>query len=145
MQRANYLGAPAAYELNMACRSLVDAFGQHIYLVGSCIVRRDHRDVDVRCILPDEDYARLFPGGGGHLDAYWSLLVTSISLWLAKRTGLNIDFQIQQQTRANEQFSRANGHDRQALGLFIADAFNRSPSDHELRKDGVELGPEPQR
>lgn len=119
-KRANYIGAPHFFELNNACRVLVDAFGYHIYLVGSALDRRDYRDVDVRAILPDEEYARLFPGLSGNpsLNAMWSLLCSSISLWLAQRTGLPIDFQIQQQTEANAANAHRRGK-RHPLGMFL--------------------------
>jgi len=121
MQRANFIGAPEFFELNQACRTLVDAYGYNIYLVGSAIARRDYRDVDVRCILPDEEYARMFPGicCNPSLDARWSLMVSAISLWLSKRTGLRIDFQIQQQTAANAEFKSGDGCVRHPLGVFL--------------------------
>lgn len=131
MNRANWIGAPAFFELNQACLTLTQAFGCHVYLVGSAMTRRDYRDVDVRCILPDEDFARWFPGldvnGVAH-DARWSLLCSSISLWLSKHTGLPIDFQIQRRTEANAEFPRREGHQRHALGLFV-EAGNASKGD----------------
>lgn len=118
MRRANYVGAPHFYALNQACRVLVEAFGHCIYLVGSSIERRDYRDVDVRAILEDDQYARMFPNGGGWTDAYWSIVVVSISHWLSKQTGLPIDFQIQQQTAANAEYPGASK--RHALGIFFS-------------------------
>lgn len=119
MVRANYLGAPEAYNLNNICRLLTDAFGWHNYLVGSCLERRDYRDVDIRCILPDEEFDRLFPDAQRTSWAYnalWSLMCASISEWIKNRTGLPIDFQIQRMTQANKEFSGP----RHALGIFIA-------------------------
>lgn len=117
MTRANFIGAPQFFHLNNACTILNAAFGYHNYLVGSAIERRDFRDVDVRCIMPDEAYARLFPGltGNPSVNAHWSLVCAAISEWLSHRTGLPIDFQIQMQTEANAEFSGP----RSALGLFI--------------------------
>jgi hypothetical protein len=118
MKRANYIGAPHFFNLNQACLTLNQAFGfGHIYLVGSSIERRDFRDVDVRCILPDEKFAQLFSGltGDPTRNAFWSLLCSSISLWLSQHSGLPVDFQIQQQTVANAE----NNGPRHALGLFI--------------------------
>lgn len=116
------MGAPAFFELNQACVIIkealdasFDSFG--VYLVGSALYKRDHRDVDVRAILPDDKYAQMFPAGGGWTDAYWSVLCTSISFWLSKQTGLNIDFQVQQQTQANHDYPSPQ-HKRSALGLF---------------------------
>jgi len=62
MTRANWIGAPEMFNLNMACRALVDAFGWNIFLVGSSLEHRDFRDVDVRCMLDDAEFDRLFPG-----------------------------------------------------------------------------------
>ena len=117
MERANYIGAPQFYNLQCACAVLVQAFGYNIYLVGSALTRRDHRDVDVRCILPDAEYARMFPGltGNPSVNAFWCLVTAAISEWLAKRTGLPIDFQIQMQSEANAE----NDGLRSALGLFL--------------------------
>jgi len=117
MKRANYIGAPHYFNLNQACLALVEAFGQHIYLVGSSMERRDFRDVDVRCIIDDAEYARLFPGLSGNpsVNGLWSLMCTSISEWLSNRTSLPVDFQIQKRSEANKEFDGP----RSALGLFI--------------------------
>lgn len=116
MMRANYIGAPQFYELNQACRLLTDAFGHCVYLVGSSIERRDYRDVDIRCILDDAEFERLFPGARNRpaSSALWSLVVTSISLWLSKRTGLPVDFQIQSMTEADAEKGM-----RCAVGIFL--------------------------
>ncbi len=125
-KRANYVPAPHYYKLNQACtivNSAFDSFG--CYLVGSSLERRDFRDVDVRLILSDEEYARLFrTADGGWMDPFWSLLCTTISDWLSQQSGLPIDFQIQQQTRANAQHSGM----RSALGVFV-DYPGERPSD----------------
>jgi hypothetical protein len=117
--RANWIGAPEAFNLsNVAC-ILNEAFGTHNYLVGSALTSRDHRDVDVRCILPDEEFDKLFPDArtGYQYQARWSLICAAISEWMAKRTGLQIDFQIQRQSEANEKFP-LKGHPRSALILL---------------------------
>jgi hypothetical protein len=117
--RANYIGAPEMFNLNQACHALVAAFGPHLYLVGSSLERRDFRDVDVRCILPDDEFDRLFPGAypcNYALTALWSVMCSSISLWLSQQSGLKIDFQIQRMTQANEEEPGT----RAALGLFLA-------------------------
>ncbi len=122
MTRANFIGAPAFFNLNQACRVISDAFGfGSVFLVGSALDRRDFRDVDVRCILDDVEYGRLFPGirPPSYLNPLWSLLCSSISLYLSQHSGLPVDFQIQQQTAANEMY---NGK-RSAIGVFVnADA-----------------------
>jgi hypothetical protein len=119
--RANWLPSPHFYNLNQACAQINKAFGGFgCYLVGSCQVKRDYRDVDVRLVLDDAEYERLFrsPGGearGGWANALWSLMCTSLSLWLKQQTDLPVDFQIQSQTYAN---ANHRGH-RSALGIFL--------------------------
>ena len=111
---------PAFLELNHACRILTEAYGYHVYLVGSALERRDHRDVDVRLILPDEDFDRMFPGigelSGYQWDARVSVLSVALSYYLAHRTGLNIDFQFQRASNANARYS---GRPRHVLGIFV--------------------------
>ena len=122
-----YVGAPACFALEQCCQHINDAFKTDgpgytggCYLVGSALERQDWRDIDVRYIMPDEQFAQMFPhcGAEGHWesDPRWLLLIVSISGWLCSATGLPIDFQIQPQTHANE---RHKGQ-RSALGLRIA-------------------------
>lgn len=122
MKRANWLPAPAAFNLSMACVAVNKAFGDHFgcYLVGSSLRKRDYRDVDVRLILADEEFARLFGEGAQscpQLNPTWSLFCSAISLFLQTHTGLPVDFQIQQQTEANKEFGGAE-HQRHPLGVF---------------------------
>jgi hypothetical protein len=43
------------FDLHNACAIIAQAYPEcGVYLVGSSIQRRDFRDVDVRCMLPDE-------------------------------------------------------------------------------------------
>lgn len=120
-KRPHYLGAHDFHTLNQACRMIAEAYG-YPYLVGSCLERPDFRDVDVRCILDDDEFARLFPGTHGEADilqehsARLSLLNASITLYLSRMTGLPIDFQFQQQTRANDKYPGK----RNALGIYIS-------------------------
>jgi len=121
-ERANYLPAPAFFELNHACKLLNEAFGCHgCFLVGSAREHRDYRDVDIRLILENEQFDKLFPGienTNPTINPFWSILCTTISLWLKQRTDLPIDFQIQRQEAANQIFPGANK--RCALGIFLA-------------------------
>jgi hypothetical protein len=122
--RANYVPAPHFYNLNQACALINRAFTEGMcYHVGSSLAKRDYRDVDVRLMLPDEEYDRIF-GAGDWANAYWSLLCTSISLWLRQQSDLPIDFQIQRRTQANEMHKGK----RSALGIFI-DYPGERPSD----------------
>ena len=118
--RANYIGAPAFFDLNQACRVIVDAYGCCLYLVGSSLVSHDFRDVDLRLILSDEAFDALFPGvhesmrGAPARDARWSLMCSAIAMYLSARSGLPIDFQIQRQTEANAMWPGP----RHAVGIF---------------------------
>ena len=116
MVRLNHVRAPGDYELSQACRVLVDAFGPRVFLVGSSLHRKDHVDVDVRCVLPDEAYRRLFPAGGGPNDPFWSLQASSLSTWLEAHSGLPIDFQFQEESAAAREYP---DQPRQFLGVFL--------------------------
>lgn len=128
-EKVSYIGAPACFALEQACKHLSDAFCEQsnvdhigVYVVGSCLERPDWRDVDVRMIMDDASFARLFPGaqmiGGAvwEFDPRWCLLTVAVSQWLSKATGLPIDFQFQPMTFANE---RHKGR-RHAVGLRFA-------------------------
>lgn len=128
MTRAHYIGAPKFFLLNQACLVLEHAFPNSLgaFLVGSSLERRDYRDVDVRVILRDDDFERMFPGlkaneGARWRHAFWSLLCSSVSLHLSRASGLPVDFQVQSQTEANTEYPSPE-HKRNALmvGLFLA-------------------------
>lgn len=117
--KACHVGAPAIFALEQACQIVNDAFGHFgCYLVGSALERADWRDVDVRYILDDAEFAVLFPDAGDHWenDPRWLLLTVCIAAWLSQQSGLPVDFQFQPQTHAN---ARHQGR-RNALGLRIA-------------------------
>ena len=117
-KKSVYIGAPACFALEQCCQQLNDAFDTFgCYVVGSSLERADWRDVDVRLIMSDEQFAKEFPTAGNHWehDPKWLLLTVSISGWMSKVTGLPIDFQIQPQTHAND---RHLGR-RDAIGLRI--------------------------
>lgn len=103
-----HVGAPACFALELACQHIAASFpGFGCYLVGSALERPDWRDVDVRFIMSDNDFAGLFPDadmntGNWEFDSRWLLLTVSISAWLSEQSGLPIDFQFQPQTHANE-------------------------------------------
>jgi hypothetical protein len=115
----NYIGAPKAFELEMACQVVVDAFDSlGCFLVGSATERADWRDVDLRMMFKDEDFAKLFPDAGEHWehDSRWLLMTAAISDWLSKRSGLPVDFQFQPMTWANKKFDKI----RHAVGIRIS-------------------------
>ena len=101
------------------CQQVHEALGGFgCYLVGSALERPDWRDVDVRLIMKDEEFAELFPAAGHawEQDPRWLLLNVSIAERLSKLTGLPVDFQIQPQTHANERHSGK----RHAIGFRVA-------------------------
>lgn len=102
--------------LDEACRPIAEAFDEAPYLVGTAVNRRDFRDVDVRLILDDEKYQRLVGVVDTPLREFLGL---AIGEYLASRTGLPIDFQIQQQTAAN---ARHDGS-RNPLGMRTLDNY----------------------
>lgn len=80
------------------------AFGHMSYHVGSSLTNKDGwRDVDVRLIIPDDEYAAMGLGDPErtHDNKRWVSLVLAWSAFGKSLTGLPIDFQIQQQTYAN--------------------------------------------
>lgn len=121
--KANYVGAPKVFALELACRQLAEAFGGFgCYLVGSCLSRPNWRDVDVVLILKDEEFGKLFPAAGNYWewDPRWLIMTVSISEWLSRVTDLPVDFKFQPQTLANE---RHNGP-RYAIGIRVTAPSN---------------------
>jgi len=104
------------FHLDEACKPIAEAFDSTPYLVGTAVSRQDYRDVDVRLMLDDETYAHLEAVAGSQLVAFLGL---AIGEYLAQRTGMPIDFQIQQMTAANERHTGS----RNPLGLRTLDNF----------------------
>ena len=127
-KKACYIGAPAHFKLEIACKTINDAFGDYgCYIVGSCTERPDWRDVDIRFIMKDENFFALFPAvdytpshdvAVWEFDPRWTLMTVSIAAWLQEQTGLPIDFQIQPMSHANGSFHK--GKMRQPIGLRFA-------------------------
>lgn len=96
--------------------------GRHggIYQVGSSLTRPDFRDVDVVCILHDEDFAELFPDAHQdlthahfELDPRWLLMTVWVSDWLSAQIGKPVDFKFQPMTFANKRHDKM----RHSLGM----------------------------
>ena len=103
------VGMPAAMKLDLFGDQVFMAFGEIPYLVGSALTKkRGWRDVDVRLILTDEEWAAL--GLGEHVIGWSGASEKCMSLCLAysalgkEMTELPIDFQIQQKTYANDRY-----------------------------------------
>lgn len=106
--------------LDEACRPIRQAFGDTPYLVGTAGQRGAYRDVDVRLILDDQRYNSLAEWAGPNLLSFLGL---AIGEYLAARTGLPIDFQIQRQTEANTKHSGPrNPLGVRSLANYVGDA-----------------------
>lgn len=129
--RTDGLTTVEMYNLDLACRVIHDAFGRPPYLVGTAGAgdAASYRDVDVRLMLDDEEFATVCP-----TRVRWELLCLAISAYLSERTGLPVDFQVQRSDIANEKF---NGM-RNPLGMGRIFAgggdgtpeWGRRPDDH---------------
>src|SRR5678815_2312693 len=97
------VGMPVALLLEEFGSQVWHAFGTPPYLVGSALLNKQWRDVDIRLILADEENAAM--GFGDPQQAMqngkWTALCLAFSALGKIMTGLPIDFQIQQQTHAN--------------------------------------------
>ena len=110
-ERAIYLSVEQVWRVAHAVRPVQDAFGGFaIYYVGSVLERADWRDVDLRLILPDAEFDRIFVPAAGTsdyvaaplYDQFRMLLQTSVSFMLRRQTSLPIDFQVQSQVEADQ-------------------------------------------
>jgi hypothetical protein len=111
--RTDLLTTAEMFHLDQACQLVSKAFGgRPPYLVGTAGVggAESYRDVDVRMILDNNQFAEACP-----TRERWELLCLSIGAYLASRTGLPIDFQIQRFSEANEIHG---GKPRNPLGLL---------------------------
>ena len=101
------VGMPSGLYLQDFGEHVRRAFGYIPYHVGSSLANKDGwRDVDVRLILPDEEYAALGYGvpDQQHYNAKWVSTCLAWSAFGKALTGLPIDFQIQQRSYANATF-----------------------------------------
>lgn len=110
-QRADLLTTTEIYNLDAACVLIDKAFGEGPYLVGTAGFggADTYRDVDVRLMLDDDEFAAACP-----TSERWELLCLTIGAYLRERTGLPIDFQVQRVREANERFG---GRPRIPLGM----------------------------
>lgn len=101
------VGMPTALILQEFGDHVYRAFGHVSYHVGSSLAEKQGwRDVDVRLILPDVEYEAMDLGDprSPHENKRWCSIVLAWSAFGRTLTGLPIDFQIQQQSLANEQY-----------------------------------------
>lgn len=117
------VGQPDSYLLARFGEEICQGFGHIPYQVGSSLTqKRGWRDVDVRLILPDDEYAHYFndpfkPVHDGLRLMSWNLAWSVLGRYMTRSP---IDFQIQQQTLANEEFNGV----RSALMITSVDLSN---------------------
>jgi hypothetical protein len=110
------VGFPNIIKLEEFGSKVWDAFGGPPYHVGSSMLNKTGwRDVDVRMILDDAEYLAMGFGDPKRpqQNAKWVAMCTAFSALGREMTGLPIDFQIQQQTYANETEDKP----RSAIGI----------------------------
>jgi hypothetical protein len=117
------VGMPAALKLEHFGRVLYEFFGHRAYQVGSSLKcslgqAETWRDVDVRMILPDEEFDDLFgmPTRPRCQNLKWNAACLAFAALGRDMTDLPIDFQIDRQTEANEEYPGP----RSALGVNLA-------------------------
>lgn len=108
------VGMPHGLRLQQFGDDVRAAFGHVAYHVGSSLDEKaGWRDVDVRLLLPDEEWEaqQLGDPANPHGNAKWRAITLAWSAYGHALTGLPIDFQIQQRSHANATYK---GH-RSAL------------------------------
>lgn len=107
----------------------------HTYLVGTAQTSSTYRDVDVRTILPDDEFDAVF----ATRPDLWEAWCFTTAAWLRAATGLPVDYQVQRRTEANEKhpgprnplgsIARTRIHGRQYAGLGDATRFTDTASE----------------
>ena len=97
--RASFLLLTDFERVEEWCRGIRILFGQPPYMVGSAMLRKDYRDIDLRLILADKAFDRQWRN-----PIKVRLMNRAMSTWGQRETGLPIDFQIQRQSVANERW-----------------------------------------
>lgn len=104
---SHFLTTVEWFNLNTCIQPICRIFGFQVFLVGSCLTKRDFRDVDIRVI--HKAYEGILESDHGR-----KIVGMMFSEWLANRTGLPIDLQIQTMDEADKFDGQRN-----ALGLTI--------------------------
>ena len=121
---SNYMPSPPAlFKLRLFGDAVARLIGERPYLVGSVLTRPDHRDIDVRIMLDDATFERVF-GGDGLWVTNGSLTLANMALSAMARemTGLEIDCQIQRKSDANAVYGSER---RQPLALPRTEPYVR--------------------
>lgn len=118
------IGMPATLYLQQFGDVIVQAFGEYPYHVGSFLTESTWRDVDVRLMLSDEQYASWGFGDPEypHHNAKWCAFCAAFSELGRRMTGLPIDFQVQDTTTANIK------HDKHRSSLMMVEYRRKYPN-----------------
>lgn len=116
--RSTYLLVSQINTLDTWARELINVFPDKfqdygVYLVGSATRQKHFRDVDIRHIISDKDFAQLQKS----IDlGYFNHMM---SVWGQQLTGLPIDYQVYGlNSEGNTKYSQKDGHKRHALGIL---------------------------
>lgn len=113
------VGMPQSLLLQEFGEHAYAAFGHVAYHVGSSVMDKSGwRDVDVRVLLPDAEWAAMQLGdpARGVQNRRWVAITLAWSAFGRSLTGLPIDFQLQQLTYANTTFG--HGHRSALLRIY---------------------------
>lgn len=116
--QGSYVGMPAYLKLEQFGTVIREAFPEGTpFLVGSALRHHQWRDVDVRLMLPDADFARIIGPltKPRYLNPRWNALCVAFSVYGQHLTGLPIDFQIGDTTHENTEYG---GQPRSAIGVM---------------------------
>ena len=87
-----------------------------MFLVGSAMITRDYRDVDVRIILDNDEFKEKFGHDAPLYSRYWRLTCLMMSEYLAKHSNLPVDFQYQPRRKIGEEEKKKPMH---SLGVTM--------------------------
>jgi len=134
------IGMPATLYLQQFGDIVYQAFGEFPYHVGSSLTGSTWRDVDVRLMLSDNDYAIMGFGDPKcpHENPKWCVFCAAFSELGRRMTNLPIDFQIQQTSLANIE------HNKHRSSLFLCEIRRHYPNKEwettEKSNKGYDIG-----
>lgn len=131
--RKSGLSTRDMHALDMAVMALLGVLmgAGRTYLVGTAQTGGDYRDVDVRTILPDDQFDAMFGGK----PVLWSKFCFLVSDHLGRQTGLPVDYQVQRATEANEKY--AGERNPLGIGRAFAGGGDASGFDPSAARDRV--------
>jgi ribonucleotide monophosphatase NagD (HAD superfamily) len=90
-----------ATKFEVTANAVAARYGGKVYLVGSALSKKNPRDYDVRVVIEDDDFRRLF-GWNDEKAADWAARYDQLknSRQFSMEMALNIDFQVQKKSDA---------------------------------------------